>query len=971
MRKSVYLLSALFYLSLSCHVLINPTPEMNVKQDTTDIPSVIGEFDFGDVLVGDSSAAITFTIENTGNTLLKLADAPDTILITSGDEADFIIDQTEINSSISPNNFTNFTIAFAPTAEGEKSARVSIANNDSDENPYTFTINGAGVVPEINVKQGTTDIPSVSGINDFGDVKVGESSPEITFTIENLGTGDLNLTSSSDLIQISGADAAMFTINQTSVSTPIISGASTTFTIIFTPSSVGVKSATISIENTDSDENPYTFSLTSKGMTAPEINVRQDSTNIVSGSGSFDFGVVLVGETSSVTTFTIENSGTIDLELTGSPGLISITGTNAAMFTIDETSTNTPVTFGNTTTFTITFIPTGISVKSATIFIASNDYDENPYTFTITGTGIAPEINVKQGADNIPSGTGSYDFGDVNVGSSSLKIIFTIENLDIGNLKLTGTPKIQISGTNSSMFVIDQASTSSQVAYGNSTSFGITFSPTIESTFSVTVSIENNDLDENPYTFTLEAISKIYGWTKRLGGAASDWAEAVTIDSNGNIYLTGCFEGTVDFGADFGVTDVKTSAGLFDVFVTKINANYTYGWTKRIGGNGRDYGNSITTDSSGNVYITGEFWYTVNFGADFGATDTKISAGMADIFVIKINTNGTYAWTKNLVSSDSYETGNSITTDSSGNVYVTGVFRGSIDFGADFGVSDVKTATGNWGAYITKINSSGTYGWTKCFSSIRVGGNSVVTDSSGNIYLTGSFAGTVDFGSDFGVSDIKTDAGIHDIFVTKIYPNGSYGWTKRMGGIRNDVGYAITIDSSGNIYVTGSFDNTVNFGLDFGVTDNKTTNGSYDIFITKINANGSYGWTKQFGGTSSESPRNSILADNSGNVYLTGSFESSVDFGDDFGESDVKTSKGDSDIFLIKLTTNGNYTWTKQIGGSGADWGASLASDSAGNIFLAGGFSLTVDFGEDFGMSDSKTSAGDYDCFLTKILHES
>ena len=192
-----------------------------------------------------------------------------------------------------------------------------------------------------------------------------------------------------------------------------------------------------------------------------------------------------------------------------------------------------------------------------------------------------------------------------------------------------------------------------------------------------------------------------------------------------------------------------------------------------------------------------------------------------------------------------------------------------------------------------------------------------------------------------------------------------------MGGIRNDVGYAITIDSSGNIYVTGSFDNTVNFGLDFGVTDNKTTNGSYDIFITKINANGSYGWTKQFGGTSSESPRNSILADNSGNVYLTGSFESSVDFGDDFGESDVKTSKGDSDIFLIKLTTNGNYTWTKQIGGSGADWGASLASDSAGNIFLAGGFSLTVDFGEDFGMSDSKTSAGDYDCFLTKILHES
>ena len=538
MRKSVYLLSALFYLSLSCHVLINPTPEMNVKQDTTDIPSVIGEFDFGDVLVGDSSAAITFTIENTGNSTLKLADAPDTILITSGDEADFIIDQTEINSSISPNNFTNFTIAFAPTAEGEKSARVSIANNDSDENPYTFTINGAGVVPEINVKQGTTDIPSDSGIFNFGDVKVGESSPEITFTIENLGTGDLNLTSSSDLIQISGADAAMFTINQTSVSTPIISGASTTFTIIFTPSSVGVKSATISIENTDSDENPYTFSLTSKGMTAPEINVRQDSTNIVSGSGSFDFGVVLVGETSSVTTFTIENSGTIDLNLTGSP-LIEITGADAAMFSINQAATTTPVTFGNSTTFSITFSPTSIGTKSATISIASNDFDENPYTFSLTASGISPEINVKQGTDNIPSGTGSYDFGRINVGKSSSAITFTIENLGTAPLTLAGSPDlIDVIGTDAAMFTIDQTETITPISPAASTTFTITFSPSAAGNISATISIANDDLNENPYTFTVAG----FGYETNFdfnGDGIDDVIIGASMDDDGG-YNSGC-----------------------------------------------------------------------------------------------------------------------------------------------------------------------------------------------------------------------------------------------------------------------------------------------------------------------------------------------------------------------------------------------------------------------------------------------
>ncbi|MCD4656130.1 MAG: choice-of-anchor D domain-containing protein [Planctomycetes bacterium] len=504
-------LSLTFIVSSGCGVLINPTPEMVVKQDTTEIPSGTGVYDFGDVRVGDSSSAVIFTIENTGNTLLKLADTPDTIIITGANIAEFAIDQTATKTELKPEESTTFTVTFVPTSEGASSARISIDNNDSNENPYTFEIKGAGVVPEINVKQGTTDIVSGSGVYDFGNVKVGETSPVIVFTIENLGSAELLLTSSSDLVIISGADAVQFTIDQTSTETPINPGSFTTFTITFSPTSIGTKSATIIIANDDSDENPYFFSITGNGITAPEINIKEGSQNIFSGSGIYNFNNTLVGDSSSAITFTIENLGTIDLNLTGSPDLIEITGTDAAMFTVDESSTNNPVTFGNSTTFTITFNPTSIGLKSATISIASNDYDENPYTFSLTATGISPEINVKQGTDNIPSGTGSYDFGRINVGKSSSAITFTIENLGTAPLTLAGSPDlIDVTGTDAAMFTIGQSATITPISPAASTTFTITFIPSAAGNISATISIANNDYDENPYTFTIRGTGFCY-----------------------------------------------------------------------------------------------------------------------------------------------------------------------------------------------------------------------------------------------------------------------------------------------------------------------------------------------------------------------------------------------------------------------------------------------------------------------------
>ena len=235
----------------------------------------------------------------------------------------------------------------------------------------------------------------------FGSILVGSSSGAITFTVENLGTSDLHLTGTPK-VAISGTDAAMFTVG-TQPTTPVAPAGTTTFTITFTPTSTGAKTATVTIANDDADENPYTFTLTGTGI-APEINVQQGGTNLLDGTGSYAFGSILVGSSSGAITFTVDNLGTSDLNLTGTPK-VAISGTDAAMFTVG-TQPTTPVAPAGSTTFTITFTPASTGAKTATVTIANDDANENPYTFTLTGTGVAPEINVQQGGTNLPDGTG-------------------------------------------------------------------------------------------------------------------------------------------------------------------------------------------------------------------------------------------------------------------------------------------------------------------------------------------------------------------------------------------------------------------------------------------------------------------------------------------------------------------------------------------------------------------------------------
>ncbi|MGC8928898.1 MAG: SBBP repeat-containing protein, partial [Myxococcota bacterium] len=192
---------------------------------------------------------------------------------------------------------------------------------------------------------------------------------------------------------------------------------------------------------------------------------------------------------------------------------------------------------------------------------------------------------------------------------------------------------------------------------------------------------------------------------------------------------------------------------------------------------------------------------------------------------------------------------------------------------------------------------------------------------------------------------------------------GNHLWSKRFGGSSGDVGYSVSVDKNGNVYITGYFNSS---SIDFGggaLTNAGGNCGNYpcdDIFLAKFDTNGNHLWSKRFGGNNGEDG-SSVSVDSNGNVYITGWFHSSsIDFG-----GGALTNAGDADIFLAKFDTNGNHLWSKRFGGSDGDGGSSVSVDKNGNVYITGGFwSSSIDFG---GGALTNANAGIDDIFLAKF----
>jgi len=445
-----------------------------------------------------------------------------------------------------------------------------------------------------------------------------------------------------------------------------------------------------------------------------------------------------------------------------------------------------------------------------------------------------------------------------------------------------------------------------------------------------------------------------------FGGSANDFSESIAVDSTGNIYTTGSFQGTADFDPGTGTFNL-TSAGGADVFVSKLDPSGNLLWAKNLGGSSNDVGFSIAVDSSGNVYTTG---YFANPGADFDPSAQSFSlrsAGGDDIFVSKLDPSGNLIWAKGFGGS-STDLGYEIAVDSTGNVYATGYFEGTSDFDPSAGAFNL-TSTGERDVFVLKVNPSGDLLWAKNFGGVNTEtGYSLAVDGTGNVYTTGTFEFTADFDPGAATTNLSS-AGGSDVFVSKLDSSGNLIWAKRFGGSSDDSGRSIAVDSSGNVYTTGYFQGTVDF--DPGdATTNLSSAGSDDIFISKIDLSGNLIWAKRIGGSGADNG-NSIAIDSTGNVYTTGFFSGTADFDPGAVAFDLTTA-GQTDAFVSKLDPSGNLLWAKRIGGSSIDAGDSLAVNSTGNIYTAGRFYATADFDPSEGITNL-TPAGGVDVFLLKL----
>jgi len=378
-------------------------------------------------------------------------------------------------------------------------------------------------------------------------------------------------------------------------------------------------------------------------------------------------------------------------------------------------------------------------------------------------------------------------------------------------------------------------------------------------------------------------------------------------------------------------------------------------------------GESIAVDASGNVYTVGEFAGTVDF--DQGAGTFNITSyGYTDVFISKLDAAGNFIWTQRL-GGTGFEYGSAITIDPTGNyIYVTGSFEGTCDF--DPGASTFNMSTpGGQDIFVCKLDVSGNFTWAKQMDGASTQNNfatGIITDNTGNIYSTGYFYGSVDFDPGNGIAISTASGNYSDIYISKLDVLGNYIWSRQMGGTGDDRANSICIDHSGNgdVYTTGYFSGTADFDPGNG-TSNLTAAGQRDIFISRLDASGNFVWAKAMSGTSLETG-NEITFDVAGNLWLTGSFYSTVDF--DPGPNVFNlTSAGIDDIFIAKLNTSGNLLLAQRIGSQSWDDGLSITADSMGNVFTTGFFNGTADFDADSTESYNLTSIGDSDVFVTRM----
>ncbi len=370
-------------------------------------------------------------------------------------------------------------------------------------------------------------------------------------------------------------------------------------------------------------------------------------------------------------------------------------------------------------------------------------------------------------------------------------------------------------------------------------------------------------------------------WIKEFGSSGLDNLQGIACDPSGNVCITGFTEAALSGNSHSGGTDM---------FVAKYDAAGRELWTRQLGTVESDQGAALACDGVGNIYVTGH---------TSGSFEGKTNAGGADIFLIKLEPSGKILWIKQFGTSES-EYGLSVAADYDGNVYVVGDTYGKLTGTRNYGEADV---------FIMKFDPSGDRLWGAQFGTASAEHTKMVAiDISGNIYVTGDTSGSL---------EPKVAFGGYDIFLAKYNPYGDQLWLKQIGTAGNDFSGGVAGDNAGNIYISGETKSQVK---------GKANKGLGYISLDKFDAQGKIIWHRQLGTRASDSSLG-LAIDGTGAICIAG------DTTDNLGQN---KNSGLADVFLVKYYACGNKPWIIGLGTDKNEFCTGIASDKAGNVYVAG-----------------------------------
>jgi hypothetical protein len=413
-------------------------------------------------------------------------------------------------------------------------------------------------------------------------------------------------------------------------------------------------------------------------------------------------------------------------------------------------------------------------------------------------------------------------------------------------------------------------------------------------------------------------------WDTTFGGAsASDRVLAVRLAAAGdNVYVAGQFSGPADFGGG-------ARTGTSDPYLVSYKSDGTYVWDRAVAGGANSFGafENLALDATGNLVVTGGFTGMLDFG---NGTRTSSAAGGWNILLASYDATGAPRWDHVVTDFDGQGLG--VAVGANGDIYATGDFNTSADFGGG-----PVAAQGQSDGFIAGFTATPAYVWNDVAASANPDEVMGVATSAAHVVMAGTLGG----GS----------AQSSSILVRSYALDGTAEWQKTLGGVSLNGATAIATDPAGNVYVTGWFTETITFGADTWMT-----NGGFDVFVASFAADGTPRWSRTFGGVGSDQPL-AIAVDATGACTVGGRFQNLVDFG-----GGGRTSAGGDDAFLVSLSATGGFVSDRTFGAAGDDSVWSIALGTGNAIFVTGQFEDAVDFG-----GGARTSHGAADVFVARL----